>query len=99
MAQLFIEIFKKEINIKHLDNSGFNIFDYGSSLIEECIQFIHLMFKINGNDIDCQFMNQYTRYGRNSLLNLCEDYVCIYMKNFIILIKKNSINYIRYEIK
>ena len=103
LAQLFIEIFQKEINIKHLDNNGFNIFDYcfkdGSSLMEECIQFIHTMLKIYGNDIDSQFLNQYTRYGRNSLLNLCEDYALHIYEKFYYINKKNTINYIRCEIK
>ena len=102
-AQLFIDIFKKEIDIKHFDNNGFNIFDYtfkdGYSLTDECIQFIKSIFKIYGNDIDSQFLNQYTRYGRNSLLNLCEDYALHIYEKFYYINKKNTLNYIRCEIK
>ena len=102
-GQLFLEIFKNEINIKHIDNNGFNIFDYafqdGYSLTEECIQFIYTMFNIYKNDIDGQFLNLYTRYGRNSLLNLCEDYALHIYEKFYFINKKNAINYIRCEIK
>ena len=84
-AQIFIELFKNEINIKHVDNNGFNIFDYafkdGASLTDECLEFITKMFEIYGKDIDSEFLNQYTRYGRNSLLNLCEDYALIMVKS------------------
>ena len=102
-AQLFIEIFKNEINIKHIDNNGFNIFDYafqdGYSLTEECIQFIYTMFNIYKKDIDGQFLNLYTRYGRNSLLNLCEDYALHIYEKFYFINEKNAINYIRCQIK
>ena len=100
-AKIFIEIFKKEIDIKHLDNNGFNIFDYafkdGASLTDECINFIKTMFKIYDNEIDNQFMNQYTRYGRNALLNLCEDYALHIYEKLYFINKKNAVDYIRYE--
>ena len=102
-AKLFIEIFKNEIDIKHLDHNGFNIFDYafkdGYSLTEECIQFIYTMFKTYEKDIDSNFLNQFTRYGRNSLLNLCEDYALHIYEKFYFINKKNAVNYIRSEIK
>ena len=100
-AQILIETYKKDIDIKHLDKNGFNIFDYafkdGASLTDECVQFIKMMFKIFGDEIDGQFLNQYTRYGRNSLLNLCEDYAFHIYEKFYFINKKNSVNYIRIE--
>jgi hypothetical protein len=100
-AKIFIELFNKELDIKHLDNNGFNIFDYafknGSSLTDECIEFINTMFKIYDKEIDDQFLNQYTRYGRNSLLNLCEDYALHIYERLSFINKKNAIDYIRYE--
>ena len=102
-AQIFIELFKNEINIKHVDNNGFNIFDYafkdGASLTDECLEFITKMFEIYGKDIDSEFLNQYTRYGRNSLLNLCEDYALHIYEKFYFINKKNTLDYIRKETK
>ena len=97
-GQILIETFKKKINIKHIDNNGFNIFDYafskGYSLTDECLSFIYSMFNIYKNEIDGKFLNQFTRYGRNALLNLCEDYALhIYEKLYFII--KN--NYLKYE--
>ena len=97
LAQMLIETFKKKINIKNIDNNGFNIFDYtfkkGNSLTDECISFIYSLLAIYKNEIDGNFLNQYTRYGRNAILNLCEDYALhIYEKLYFIL--KN--NYIKY---
>ena len=101
IAQLLVEIFKKEIKIKHIDKNGFNIFDYafkdGYSLTEECIQFIYTIFKIYGDDIDSKFLNEYTRYGRNSLLNLCEDYALHIYEKFYFMNKINALKYIRLE--
>ena len=61
-----------------MDNNGFNIFDYafdlGNSLINECIEFIKTIFKLYDKELDKKFLSSYTRYGRNSLLNLCEDF-------------------------
>ena len=98
-AKILIENYSKEINIKRLDNNGLNIFDYifknGSSLLNECIDFIKTMFKIYGKVLDKQFLNSYTRYGRNALLNLCEDYALHVYEKFYYLNKKNSINYIK----
>jgi ankyrin repeat protein len=100
-AKIFIELFNKELDIKHLDNNGFNIFDYafknGCSLTDECIEFINTMFKIYDKEIDDQFLNQYTRYGRNSLLNLCEDYALHIYERLSFINKKNAVDYIRYE--
>ena len=102
-AEIMIETYKKDIDIKRLDNNGFNIFDYafidGASLTDECIQFIKTIFKIYGDDIDGQFLNQYTRYGKNALLNLCEDYALHIYEKFYYINKKISTNYIRCEIK
>ena len=101
IAQLLIEIFSKEINIKHIDKNGFNIFDYafkdGYSLTEECAQFIYTLFKIYGKIIDSKFLNQYTRYGRNSILNLCEDYALHIYEKLYFINKTMALNYIRYE--
>ena len=48
LDKIFIEDYHKEINIKHIDNNGFNIFDYifnkGSSLMKECIDFVKMLF-------------------------------------------------------
>ena len=94
-GKILIEAFKKKINIKHIDSNGFNIFDYafskGKSLTDECIQFIKSMFDIYKNIIDKAFLNTYTRYGRNAILNLCEDFgLHIYEKLFYIT-KINSL--------
>ena len=102
-AEIYIQIFKKEIDIKHLDNNGFNIFDYafdkGSSLTEPCIKFIKTLFEVYDKDIiDKQFLNMCTRYGRNSLLNLCEDFALHVYEKFYDLNKNNTIDYIRCEI-
>ena len=99
MAKIFIENYSKEINIKNIDNNGFNIFDYafkdGASLIDECIDFINSMFKIYEKDLDKSFLSSYTRYGRNSLLNLCEDYALHIYEKFYDINKNNSISFIR----
>jgi len=94
-GKILIETFKKKINIKHIDSNGFNIFDYafdkGKSLTDECILFIKSMFDIYKNLIDKEFLNKYTRYGRNAILNLCEDFsLHIYEKLFYIT-KVNSL--------
>ena len=56
----------------------FNLFDYdfceGSSLTYEYIDFIKSIFNIYGKNIDQKFLDTCARYGRNSSLNLCEDY-------------------------
>ena len=99
LAKILIENYSKEINIKNIDNNGFNVFDYafkdGASLIEECIEFIDSMFKIYQKDLDKNFLNSYTRYGRNSLLNLCEDYALHIYEKFYDINKNNSIGFIR----
>ena len=101
-AKLYIQIFKNEIDIKHIDNNGFNIFDYafenGSSLTESCIIFIKTLFDIYDKEIDKQFLNMCTRYGRNALLNLCEDYALHIYEKFYYLNKINSLDFIRCEI-
>ena len=49
------------------------------------------MFDIYKNKIDKTFLNIYTRYGRNAILNLCEDFgLHIYEKLFYIT-KINSL--------
>ena len=99
LAKIFIEEYNKEINIKHIDNNGFNIFDYafceGSSLTYECIDFIKSIFNAYGKNIDQKFLNTCTRYGRNSLLNLCEDYALHIYERLYFLEEKNSIDFIR----
>ena len=101
-AEIFMETFKNEIDIKHIDNNGFNIFDYafknGSCLTDECIKFIKTLFKIYDEDIDHQFLNMCTRYGRNSLLNLCEDYALHIYEKFYDINKNNCLDFIRCEI-
>ena len=63
-------------------------------MTDECLSFIYSMFNIYKNEIDGKFLNQFTRYGRNALLNLCEDYALhIYEKLYFII--KN--NYLKYE--
>ena len=102
-AENYIKIFKNEIDIKHIDNNGFNIFDYafekGASLTDQCIKFIKTLFEVYDKDIiDKQFLNMCTRYGRNSLLNLCEDFALHIYEKFYDLNKKNSLGFIRCEI-
>ena len=50
LAKIFIEEYNKEIDIKHIDNNGFNLFDYDfcevSSLTYEYIDFIKSIFNI-----------------------------------------------------
>ena len=55
--------------------------------------------EIYDNEIDSQFLNQYTRYGRNALLNLCEDYALHIYEKLYFINKKNTVDYIRYETK
>jgi len=102
-AQIFIELFKNEINIKHVDKNGFNVFDYafkdGASLTDECLKFTTKLFEIYKKDIDSEFLCQYTRYGRNSLLNLCEDYALHIYEKFYFINKRNTLDYIRKETK
>ena len=98
-AEIYIQIFKNEIDIKHIDNNGFNIFDYafekGASLTEPCIKFIKTLFDVYDKDIiDKQFLNMCTRYGRNSLLNLCEDFALHIYEKFYDLNKKNALDFI-----
>ena len=45
------------------------------------------MFNIYGKVLDKQFLNSYTRYGRNALLNLCEDYALHVYEKFYYLNK------------
>ena len=102
-AEAYIQIFKNEIDIKHIDNNGFNIFDYafenGASLTESCIKFVQTLFDVYDKDIiDKQFLNMCTRYGRNSLLNLCEDFALHIYEKFYDLNKKNALDFIRCEI-
>ena len=99
LAKIFIEDYSKEINIKNIDNNGFNIFDYafkdGDSLLDTCIDFTKTMLKIYEKDLDKKFLNSYTRYGRNSLLNLCEDYSLHIYEKFYNINEINAINFIR----
>ena len=101
-AEIYIKIFKNEIDIKHIDNNGFNLFDYafqnGSSLTQDCINFIKTLFNIYEKEIDKQFLNLCTRYGRNSLLNLCEDYALHIYEKFYHINKINTLDFIRCEI-
>ena len=101
-AENYIKIFKNEIDIKHIDNNGFNIFDYsfenGSGLTEPCIRFIKTLFNVYDKDIDKQFLNMCTRYGRNSLLNLCEDFALHIYEKFYYLNKINTFEFIRCQI-
>ena len=103
LAEIMIQIFEKNIDIKHIDNNGFNIFDYafknGSSLNEYCHQFIKTMFKIYDTDINSQFLNLCTRYGRNSGLNLCEDFALHVYEKFYHISKLNAIDCIRCEVE
>ena len=102
-AEIYIKTFKNLLDIKHIDNNGFNIFDYafqnGSSLTQECINFIKTLFTIYEKDLDEQFLNTCTRYGRNCLLNLCEDYALHIYEKFYFINKQNALDFIRCEIK
>ena len=101
LAELYLQTFKDQIDIKHIDNNGFNIFDYafenGSSLTEPCIKFIKTLFDVYDKDIDKLFLNMCTRYGRNSLLNLCEDFALHIYEKFYDINKKNAFDFIRCE--
>ena len=101
-AEIYIKIFKSSLDIKHIDNNGFNIFDYafqkGSSLTSSCINFIKTLFNIYEKEIDKQFLNMCTRYGRNSLLNLCEDFALHIYEKFYHINKQNAFEFIRSDI-
>ena len=98
-ATILIENYKTEIDIKHMDNNGLNIFDYtfnlGNSLYDECILFIKTLLKLYDKELDKTFLNSYTRYGRNPLINLCEDFALHIYERFYNMNKKNAIAYIR----
>ena len=77
-----------------LINDGKNVLQTnGSSNLRDVIYLIY------GKEIDSVFLSQYTRYGRNSLLNLCEDYALHIYEKFYSINKKNTLDYIRKETK
>ena len=99
MAKILIEDYPKEINIKNIDNNGLNIFDYafnnGNCLLDECFEFIKILFKLYEKVIDKTFLNSYTRYGRNALLNLCENFALHIYDKFYNINKIKALSYIR----
>ena len=94
LGKILIENYSKEINIKNIDNNGFNIFDY-CCLSEECYEFFNTMFKIYDKNLDKQFLNSYTRYGRNALLNLCRDFALHIYEKFYDIKKNIAIDFVR----
>ena len=96
-----IDLCKDKINISHLDNNNLGIFDYcgknGNIFKEECIEFINKVIEIYPKIINDEFLNKYTRYGKNAILSLCSDYAEYFYERFYYLSKVNSVKYVKTE--
>ena len=97
-----IDLCKDKIDICLFDNNNFGIFDYcgrnGNIFRDECIEFINKVIETYPNLINEEFLNKYSRYGKNSILNICSDYASYFYERFYYLTEVKAVKYVN-EIK